>query len=317
MTDIIIPVYNAASYLRKCLDSVLNQTCKDIHIYIIDDGSTDGSSAICDEYAKFSQVTVIHQNNMGVSVSRNRGLAVASAQFIMFIDADDWIEPNTVEILQNAMKTNSADIVCGRMLMEYKSRTILPSPLLGDSVVLNREQALDAVFSKTIIGYAPWGKLYKRELFENIEFPVNKNHEDIPVTPQILLKCNKIVVINVALFHYRQQETSLSRGIYNTSHRDLYEFTKQNAYIMNIYPSLKDAYWASYYISIKDILTLFKTHKIKKEFSDDYEMYLGEIKHGILHILSNKRLGVKTKISILSILFPFRQILKSVTKNRR
>lgn len=317
MVDIIVPVYNVLPYLRECLDSILNQTYKDIHLIVIDDGSTDGCSVVCDKYSHHPQVTVLHQENSGQAAARNSGLALATAPYIMFVDSDDWIEPDTVEILMKALVENEADIACGRTYMEYSAKTIAPAIELGRTFIYNQEQALDAVFSKTIIGYAPWGKLYKRKAFEDISFPLGKNHEDIPVTPKVLLNCQKVVVVDKLLFHYRQQEGSLSRGMYNASHRDLYDFSRNNRYVIEIYPSLTDAYWASYYTSLKDLLTLFMTKDCQNTYSEDYHLYKNELREGFSRILRNKRLNVKAKISILSILLPFRKTLKNLIMHRR
>lgn len=314
MVDIIIPVYNVSLYLQKCLDSVLRQTYKDIHIIIVDDGSTDGSSSICDEYSQYDNVTIIHQKNGGLSAARNAGLEKSNGDFVMFIDSDDWIESNTVEILLKVLEQNDGDIACSRFFFEYENKTICTSPQKGEIKIFNQVEALKEVLAKRSIGYAAWGKIYKRSLFDDINFPVGKIHEDIPVTPKLFLKCNRIVTTDMALFHYRQQEGSLSRGLYKKTHYDLYQFSVSNHYLVNIYPSLNDAYYASHYTACKDLLTLFKTKELKKEFASDYALYFNEIKNNVVDILRNNILSAKEKISILSVLFPFRDKLKYILK---
>lgn len=314
MIDIIIPVYNVSQYLKKCLDSVLGQTYKDIHIIIVDDGSTDGCASICDTYDNYSNVTVIHQKNAGLSAARNTGLSISNSEYVMFVDSDDWIEPNTVERLYTLVKNNNCDISCCRFIFEYGNKSVCTSPQKGKIVIYTPEKALYELFSKRSIGFAAWGKLYKRELFNDIEFPSGKIHEDIPTTPKLFLRCNHIITTDEALFHYRQQNGSLSRDSYKSSHKDLYIFSVQNKYILNIYPSLKDVYWACYFTTVKDLLTLFKSQKDKIQYWDDYSLYLNEIKKNIIRILKNKRLTIKSKISILSVLFPFRNMIKCMIK---
>lgn len=314
MVDIIIPVYNVSLYLQKCLDSVLRQTYNNIHIIIVDDGSTDGSSSICDEYSQYDNVTIVHQKNGGLSAARNTGLEKSNGDFVMFIDSDDWIEPNTVETLLNVLIKNDGDIACSRFFFEYEDKTICTSPQKGEIKIYNQEEALKEVLAKRSIGYAAWGKIYKRSLFDDIKFPEGKIHEDIPVTPKLFLKCNRIITTDIALFHYRQQEGSLSRGLYKKSHYDLYQFSVNNHYIVDIYPTLKDAYYASHYTACKDLLTLFKTKAQKEEFVSDYTLYFDEIRHNIEPILRNGILSVKEKISILSVLFPYRDKLKNLLK---
>lgn len=314
MVDIIIPVYNVSLYLRTCIESVLHQTYKDIHIILVDDGSTDGSSSICDEYVQYDNVTIIHQQNGGLSAARNTGLRYLKGEYVMFIDSDDWIEPNAVEDLVCALRKHSGDIACCRFFFEYENRIKDTSLQTGKIKFFNREEALLEVLAKRSIGYAAWGKLYRRKLFESVRFPVGKIHEDIPVTPKTFLLSNGIITLDKALFHYRQQEGSLSRGVYKKANYALFQFSVDNHYLVDIYPSLKDAYYASLYTACKDLLTLFKTKEQKKEFASDYALYYNEIKRNIGAILVNQILSLKEKISILSILLPFRDKIKNILK---
>ncbi len=314
MIDIIIPVYNVSLYLRKCVDSVLCQTYKDINIIIVDDGSTDGSSLICEEYAQYKNVTIIHQQNGGLSAARNTGLRYSKGDFVMFVDSDDWIEPNAVEKLLDALRRYSGDVVCCRFYFEFKNKTKNTSSQTGEIRCYNKEEALKEVLAKRSIGYAAWGKLYKRTLFDSVKFPVGKIHEDIPVTPKIFLLSNVVITIDLALFHYRQQEGSLSRGVYKKTHYDLFRFSVDNHYLVDLFPSLKDAYYASFYTACKDLLTLFVSKEQREEFAPDYALYYNEIKNNALKILFNRILSVKERVSILSVLFPFRDKLKNILK---
>lgn len=113
MVSVIVPVYNVEPYLRKCLYSVLGQTYRDLEIIVVDDGSTDASRAICDEYkSSDSRIQVIHQINKGLSEARNNGIDIATGEYILFVDGDDWIELNTVECLLQACVENNADVSC-------------------------------------------------------------------------------------------------------------------------------------------------------------------------------------------------------------
>lgn len=314
MVDIIIPVYNVRPYVEQCLQSVINQTTRDINVIIVDDGSTDGSASVCDKYSMLSNVKVIHQTNGGLSSARNTGLNNSNSEYVMFVDSDDWIEQNTVEHLLAILKDTSADVACGGFFFEYKNKTIRHSIGTSGIRLYNNEEALEEVLAKRSISYAVWGKLYKRSLFDGVEFPVGKIHEDYDVTPKVLLKSNKVVVAGECLFHYRQRNESISHAEYNHKNYELYLFSVSNRYILDVYPSLKDAYYASLYTSCKDLLTLFKTKETQKAFTNDYKLYRNEIRHNILNILSNKCLTLKGKFSILSILAPFRMEVKEFLK---
>lgn len=310
MVDIIIPVYNVEAYVEKCLKSVQNQTYKDIHVIVVDDGSTDLSGEIVEKFSTCRNFTIIHQSNKGLSAARNTGLKVATGEFIMFIDSDDWIEPITVEALLSALKRHEADIACCRFMLEYEKYSICKCLNEGAEEEYTSEQALKELLAKKSIYYAAWGKLYKKSLFDNVMFPVGKIHEDIPVTPKVLLKCNRIITIDKAFFHYRQQENSLSRCLYNKHHHDLYEFTIANRYLSEIYPSLKEAYAASLFVACKDLICMFKTEEAKKQFKTEYLYYKAEIKNNILPILRNRCLSFKIKVSVLSVLLPLRSSIK-------
>ena len=124
MISVIIPVYNVEPYLRKCLDSVVNQTYRNLEILVIDDGSTDGSGAICDEYASDRRMRIFHTENRGLSCARNLGLDEAKGEWIGFVDSDDWIEPDMYEALLKKAEETGADIVeCG-VFREYPGRTV-------------------------------------------------------------------------------------------------------------------------------------------------------------------------------------------------
>lgn len=310
MVDIIIPVYNVAPYLRECLDSVLKQTYKDIHMIIIDDGSTDGSALICDEYMKYPNVTVHHQCNSGISITRNKGLALSHSDYVMFLDSDDWMEPETVESLMSLLKSSCADIACCRFYFEYEQKRVSSCIQTGNVNLYGSESALKVLFAMKAIRFAPWGKLYKREIFDGIQFPAHKIHEDIPVMVELLLKANSVVTIEKAYIHYRQQPGSLSRDEYNEKHRALYDFMLANREIINKYPSLQDAYNACFFTAIKDLLSLFKSKVIKEKYRDDYQLYYSILKDNVFCIFSNSELSLRSKLSIISVLFPFRNLIK-------
>lgn len=185
--SIVVPVYNTEVYLRRCVDSILDQSFTDFELLLVDDGSTDGSSSICDEYAaKDSRVSVIHQCNAGVSAARNAGLAYAfsesETQYLTFIDSDDFVAPTYLYTLYQALLDNNADIsVCG----EYThggQKCVFDGQRNFDGIIrLDATEACRMIYTGGA-GHAPfvtvWGKLYKKELFRDIRFPVGKIHED-------------------------------------------------------------------------------------------------------------------------------------------
>lgn len=201
--SVIIPVYNVEPYLSACLDSVLAQTHRELEILLIDDGSTDGSGAICDRYAAMDpRIRVIHQENGGVSCARNRGLELAAGELISFIDSDDTMEPNMYEFLVQLMQEHGADIShCG-----YK-RLLRDKVLLVNDTkkiwVQNSNEALDRFVSGRLFGGGLWNKLFRRELLEGIYFREDlKNNEDILFNFEAFRQAQRSVFADYPLYNY-------------------------------------------------------------------------------------------------------------------
>ena len=208
MVSIIVPVYNVGAYLRKCLDSILNQTYRELEILVIDDGSTDRSGRICDEYRKDRRVRVFHTENRGLSCARNLGLDEAKGEWIGFVDADDWIEPDMYELLIEKAVETGADIVeCGWFREYPKSTKIRKAETSCYSLSL---KAIEALLQGRL-SYSVWDKVWKKELFSHIRFPEGRVSEDIAVTYKLLEKANLVTGISVPLYHYLQRDSSITR----------------------------------------------------------------------------------------------------------
>ena len=208
--SIIVPVYNVIEYLEQCLESITNQTLQDLEIIVIDDGSTDGSGQICDNYArKDSRFTVLHKDNEGLSAARNNGLELARAEFIMFVDSDDWVEPDFCAVPYQVATDSDSDIVVFQRvwhrgaIVEYQ----LPFPVAG---VASKKDILTDLWN--LVGVISWNKLYRRNLFEDIRFPVGRLSEDVAVTHRLLHKANKVYLINEPLYHHRSKRPGSIMG---------------------------------------------------------------------------------------------------------
>ena len=205
MISVIVPVYNVEPYLRNCLDSIINQTYKDMEILIVDDGSIDGSDDICDEYKSDKRVRVFHIKNKGLSGARNVGLDNAKGDWIAFVDSDDWIEPEMYEVLLKRAEETGADIVeCG-IFMEFKARTI-QYPAIQDTVC--ETEAIEALIRRKIRNQV-WNKIWKKECFSDIRFPDGRNYEDISTVYKIVQKA-RVTGIKREYYHWRQRASSIS-----------------------------------------------------------------------------------------------------------
>lgn len=211
LITVIVPIFNVENYLSKCIESIIKQTYRNLEIILVDDGSTDDSPIICDKYAKLdSRIKVIHKLNGGLSDARNCGMRIAQGRYIAFVDSDDYIEKYMYEILYNEIIEYQADIaVCGRIIEngdEKKQLYTLNNKLIMDSI-----QTLKYYFKRKLIDPSACDKLFKRELFNNIEFPVGKIHEDIFVMDIIINNCNKIVHTGLPLYHYINRHDSITK----------------------------------------------------------------------------------------------------------
>ena len=202
LVSIIIPIYNAGTYLRDCLDSILRQTYQDIEVILIDDGSTDESGSICEEYASLSsKIHVIHQNNRGSSAARNKGLEIASGDYLYFIDADDWIDDCSVELLMSEIQNNDADLLLSAF---YYNEDIFRSnmPSFFEPLTIIRE----SFEGKKGLEGGLWNKFIKKELMDTfgIRFPRYDFYEDLHVYIELLFKARKICYCRIPSYHYRR-----------------------------------------------------------------------------------------------------------------
>lgn len=212
--SIIVPVYNVALYISECIDSIINQTYRDIEIIIVDDGSTDESPEIVDNLAQSDErITVIHQKNKGLPGARNTGLSIASGEYIGFIDSDDRIKPNMYELLINNIQTHDADLSVCNFLRFSKSSSLI-SHRYGDNVV-NYDNKNSCVFYDMVID-SSCNKLYKLDIIRkhNIQF------EDKSIVPQedfyFLLKyfahIDKVSTVSEAMYEYRIRKSSITNS---------------------------------------------------------------------------------------------------------
>lgn len=217
--SIIVPVYKVEKYLDKCIESIISQTYKDLEIILVDDGSPDNCGGICDEYAtKDSRIRVIHKENGGLSDARNAGLNIATGEYIMFVDSDDYITENMVEILYNKIQSDKSDMaVCSYEWVDEVGEAI--EEHIGESPVENECISSYDILEK-LCGNKGWyyviasAKLYKKSLFEDIRFPKGKVHEDAFIIHRIMDKCDKISCVEDLMYKYVQRTDSImGKGI--------------------------------------------------------------------------------------------------------
>lgn len=293
LISVIIPVYNVENYLKRCIDSIITQTYKNIEIIIVNDGSTDGCQQICEEYQRNdTRIKLINKENGGLSDARNKGLKYATGKYIGFVDSDDFIENDMYETLYTNLVKTDADIsICNYLKIKESSEKINKSSINAKTKEYTKEKALELLIEDKIESYA-WNKLYKKELFEDIQFPKNKKMEDLAIMYKIFDKTDKIVYTEEIEYYYIQREDSILGNIDLQLIEDLRAFVQERFdYILNNYSSLRVLlvknrlrYVLIYHRNLCEIkeYKLYKKNEYLMEyqfFKDNFKTYQKEIFH--------------------------------------
>lgn len=212
--SVIVPVYNIEGYIERCLKSIQKQTYPRFEVIIIDDGSTDNSLLLCQKFAKkYRNFRVINQKNQGLSTARNTGIKQATGDFLAFVDGDDEILPNFLADLMTAAETTGAEIaICGFFEVYPKNTRIVKTKSRQSMTVkTGREAVKDLLIFQKNIEIVTWNKLYKKELFHKVRFPVGKICEDNLTTYKLLARAKKVVYLDLALYRYFRRNNSITK----------------------------------------------------------------------------------------------------------
>lgn len=240
LISVIVPVYNVENYISECLDSIINQTYKKLEIILVDDGSTDKSGDICEEYKiKDNRIKIIHQKNAGLSDARNAGIDIATGKYIQFIDSDDYIDKDMIETLYKLIVENNADIsICSNYILKDG---ITSCECSNKKYIYNRKEALKEILIDEAIRSYAWNKLFKKELFDDIKFPSKKVFEDVLTIPKLFEKSDKIVFVDIPKYYYRQRDGSILHKQTNELRMNYIKAAMEiNQFIRKKEPDLKD-----------------------------------------------------------------------------
>ena len=291
LISVIIPVYKVEKYLEKCIESIIKQTYTNLQIILVDDGSPDNCGKICDEYAKKdSRIEVIHKINGGLSDARNVGINRANGRYIGFVDSDDYIKEDMYEKLINLIKEYNADVsICN-----------LYDVIDGKEYVRNKDNGIheysridilkEILLDKNIQSYA-WNKLYKKELFDEIKYPIGKKYEDIGTTFYLFEKCNKIVVTSEPEYYYLNRADSLVNNVTESTILDYTEIIIQRyLYIKQNIEELRK--YNNYYLT-KTLITANNDIKTLKNVSEKMKERYNELYYLVCDIIKNNREDIK------------------------
>ena len=243
LITVIVPIYKVEPYLDRCVESIVCQTYPNLEILLVDDGSPDACPALCDAWAaRDPRVRVIHKPNGGLSDARNAGLAVATGEYIGFVDSDDWVEPRMYELLYDALTDTGADIAEAERDNFGEDRPA--TPWQGDKpacATATAEEAISELMRDGRFRQTVWNKLYRRELLREQPFAVGKTNEDEFWTYRIFGNARKLVKLDAALYHYYCRPGSIIQSAYTLKRLDGVEATRERCeYIKERFPALYD-----------------------------------------------------------------------------
>ncbi len=215
LISVVVPLYNSGRYIGECIQSIINQTYKNLEIILVDDGSTDNAGEICDEYArKDSRINVVHKPNSGAADSRNKGIELTKGKYIHFVDSDDVENPKIIELLHNEITSSDADYVFSDFTKFYEGEDAPIKEVNDYKTVMHDKYDIFSMYYELEhdheIIVIPTCKLYKREFFDDVRFPIGKKGEDELTTYKLIDKSDKILEIKASLYGYRRYPGTLS-----------------------------------------------------------------------------------------------------------
>lgn len=201
--SVVVPVYNVEKCLSRCVNSIIDQTYKDIEIILVNDGSTDKSGKLCEDFAKDDKrIQVVHQKNAGLSAARNTGIEKSTGEYVLFVDSDDWIDKKTIELTLKVAQNNNANIVEFGFRSIYEKNTVYSNECSGKVFQAKPVEAILSNLKWDKFKPVPWNKLYARKVVCSAAFPVGKLHEDEFTTYKYYYAAKKICLLDIALYNY-------------------------------------------------------------------------------------------------------------------
>lgn len=303
LVSVIVPIYKVENYLKKCVDSIRNQTYQNLEIILVDDGSPDNCGRICDNYQQEdNRIKVVHKDNGGLSDARNAGIDVATGTYIVCIDSDDYIHPKMIELLYNAVVANGADIsVCAFKKIKDDEQQDVPDINRPDVVVIEKkEDKIQYFFESNYEEFTvAWNKMYPSDFFENIRYPKGKIHEDEFTTYKLMEKADKVAYIKNPLYYYVQRGDSIMGEAFNEK-----RLLRLDAYLerMEHYRNLKKYDWYEKVLFLYKLFLIRYANEIKKR--DDMELsmlkkYKKAYRRNVFDSFLKLNVSIKKKCSYL------------------
>ncbi len=286
LISVIIPIYKVEPYLAKCVESVLGQTYSNLEIILVDDGSPDRCGELCDEYAETdSRVKVIHKRNGGLSDARNAGMKIATGEYLAFIDSDDWIERDYFEVLYRLLKDNDADLSAIALCNVNEEGKEIGRHHSGETHFLDAAIAMENMFHRDGLPWCAQAKLYRRVLFDGIEYPVGVLMEDKATTYKVFAKCHKIAYSDLTLYKYLVRPGSIMRSRFSEKRMRSFAIQEElNLFLEQNYPvAAISAHAYTVKVAISMLCMMSDANYRDMEQSEKLFGYMAKFKKEFLH----------------------------------
>lgn len=298
LITVIIPCYKVEKYLHKCIDSILVQSYTNLEIILVDDGSPDKSGYICDIYAqKDSRIKVIHKPNGGLSDARNKGIEAAHGEFLTFVDSDDYISKDYIEVLYKLLIENNAQMsICLPCCINIQGEVITKEKKPIKKITFNSDEALISMFYQNDFDTSAWGKLYHYSLFKEIRYPLHILYEDLPTTYKLIQLCKTIVLTTQQNYFYLIRDNSIEGSPFKPL--KLQSFIHIVHQLEQDMPQMKKAVQKALICRIVS-LAFHILLDVPKSDGDSRKLLLETIKKYRISIINDKASRKKTKIACI------------------
>lgn len=305
MVSVIVPAYNAASYLRECLDSALAQTYHDMEVIVVDDGSTDSTPEIIGEYAaRDPRIVAVRQSNQGISSTRNRGISIAGGEWIVFLDSDDVMSPDCISTMVGiAEKTDCSMVHAGWIRVTdhavIKKETWCKDPACTVRVMEATEFIEEVLYQNSRLVPAPWAKLYRRELFDELRFTPGITYEDLDIFYKVAFEAGKVAVTDATVYLYRDNPSSIT-NTFGPSRFDVLAVTERlEAYMSDHCPALLPAARDRRLSANFNMYCLLAIHDRDGRYASVAKSCMDVIRSHRRDSLMDRRVRIKNKLAIL------------------
>ena len=296
LISVIVPIYKVEEYLDECVASILSQTHSRLEVILVDDGSPDNCPQMCDDWAKKDErIRVIHKINGGLSDARNAGIEIATGEYIAFVDSDDFIMPDMLEKLLAAIQREKADIAaCGILDCEGDRRRAWGCKDLAGTP----ERIFDLLYHDTAYPVAAWNKLYRRECWQELRFPVGKTCEDAFTTYRLIHNARRIVMVPQALYCYRIRPGSIMTAAFSLKKMDEEEAWRCNyEFMAQHYPRFRKAAFDFYLQRVNCLIgTMNRSDRIT--FAPQYQQLRHILRSNFGYVIFASRIPLKQRIKL-------------------